>query len=246
MITAILVDDEENLRLSLANKLTKNCPAIEIVGMASNVTQAYELIVNKKPSVVFLDVEMPVESGFDLLRKFLHISFEVIFVTGYDSYAIDAINFCAIGYLLKPVDDDLLIKAVSNIVNKQERDVQKNLDVLLSNVKEADNHNHKLAIPTMTGIDFVTVDDIIRFEGVNKYTVINLKSGSQITSSYNIGVYKKMLEKHNYYMPHKSHLINLNHLKKYTREGTIILSDDSNVPVSTRKKSEFLEIVKSK
>lgn len=244
MIRAIIVDDEENLRIGLNQKLEKHCPEVEVMGLAASVQEAYDLILEEKPDVVFLDIEMPQENGFDLLMKFEKLDFEVIFVTGYDSYAIDAINFCAIGYVLKPIDVDVLKKAVSNI-KKPGSSTDKGYQVLLENMQQTDYRNQQIAIPTMEGIDFVKVDDIIRLEGVNKYTIIKLGEGEQIVSSYNIGVFRKMLDNFKFYLTHKSHMINLNHLKKYTREGTVLLSDGSHVPVSTRKKSEFLELVKT-
>jgi len=246
-LKAIIVDDEPKLRTVLEIKLKEKCPEVEMVGMAGNVPQGFELINEVKPDLVFLDIAMPGESGFDLIDKFKEINFDIIFVTGFNEYAIDALRVSAIDYLLKPVRTSDLVEAVEKAVKrKEEREIISRYDVLKHNLNHLGDQKSKIAIPGAQAYDFITVEEIIRCEGWQKYTRIYLKNGTVIVSSYNLGVYRKILKTYDFYDCHKSHLINRHHIKKYLREGTVIMSDDAQVPVSRRKKEEFVEqVVKS-
>ena len=187
---------------------------------------------------------MPGESGFDLLERFEKIDFDVVFVTGFNEYAIDALRVSAVDYLLKPVRTSDLIEAVDKAMKrKEERDIISRYDVLKHNLTHLGDQKSKIAIPGAQAYDFVSVQDIVRCEGWQKYTRIYLNNGSTIVSSYNLGVYRKILKSYEFYDCHKSHLINRHHIKKYLREGTVIMSDDAKVPVSRRKKEEFVEQV---
>jgi len=246
-LKAIIVDDEPKLRTVLEIKLKEKCPEVEMVGMAGNVPQGFELINEVKPDLVFLDIAMPGESGFDLIDKFKEINFDIIFVTGFNEYAIDALRVSAIDYLLKPVRTSDLVEAVEKAVKrKEEREIISRYDVLKHNLNHLGDQKSKIAIPGAQAYDFITVEEIIRCEGWQKYTRIYLKNRTVIVSSYNLGVYRKILKTYDFYDCHKSHLINRHHIKKYLREGTVIMSDDAQVPVSRRKKEEFVEqVVKS-
>jgi len=241
-IKSILIDDEEKLRKSLRQKLEDNFPQIDILDEASNAQEAFEKIVNLKPDLIFLDIAMPRETGFDLLRKFSDIEFDVIFVTGYDSFAIEAIEFCALGYVMKPAEKESLRGAIENakkrINGKQNK---QRFDELLNNVAKPNSQENKIGLPTADGLDFVRVEDIIRCEGSNKYTNVYVKGANPILCSYNVGMFKKMLEPYDFYLSHKSHLINMHHIDKYNKEGTIKMADNAIVPVSVRKRSEFME-----
>jgi len=225
-------------------KLNQHCQEIEIVGKASNAPEAFKLIVNKKPDIVFLDIAMPGESGFDLLQKFDKIDFEVIFATGFNEYALDALKVSAVDYILKPINTEDLVKAVQkasiNISNKQKVE---RYEVLKHNINNVGKQDTKIALASTEAYDFVKVSDIIRCEGWQKYTKIHLSNGTTTVSSYNIGVYKDMLQSYGFYSCHKSHLINEHHIDKYLKEGSVIMSDGSHVPVARRKKEEFLEKV---
>jgi len=180
MITAILVDDEPKALKSLQDLLQKFCPDINIIGTAHSAAEAFDLITSKKPQLLFLDVAMPKESGFDLLQRLPSLDFELIFVTGFDKYAIDAFKFSAIGYILKPIETSDLIKAVHNASARIKL--------------KTENHRNEQLLQNMT----------------------NAKS--------------------------LSHLINLTHVKRFHREGTIFMADDSTIPVSRRRRAEFLEL----
>ncbi len=242
MIKAIIVDDEEHARLTLAGKLGEYFPNIHIAGMAENAEMAFQMILSSQPDLVFLDIAMPKESGFDLLKRLPNLNFEIIFVTGFDDYAIDAISFCAIGYILKPIQDELLIKAAQQaqqrILEKQENTRNRQL---LQNLSQPGHGSNKIGIPAMDGLEFVATNKIIRCEGMQKCTRISIQGRPPITSSYNIGEFVRLLEPYGFFLVHKSHLINLAFISKYSKEGLVILEDGSSVPVSKRKRNNFLD-----
>jgi len=246
-LRAVIIDDEPKLRTVLEIKLANKCPSVELVGVAGDAEEGYRLIKSESPDLVFLDIAMPGESGFDLLEKFDSIDFDIIFVTGFNEYAIDALKVSAIDYLLKPVRSEDLIEAVKKASNrKEERNIVSRYQVLKHNLNHVGDQQTKIAIPGTEAYDFVTIEDIVRLEGWQKYTRIYLNNGAVIVSSYNIGVYRKMLENFSFFNCHKSHLVNSKHIKRYLREGTVVMNDDAQVPVSRRKKDEFLaQFVKS-
>lgn len=237
----IIVDDESKLREVLAIKLKKNCPDIEVVGLAKDVPEAYQMIYTKKPDVIFLDISMPGESGFELLKRFDKIEFEIIFATGYNEFALDALKVSAVDYLLKPIKTSELITAVERAGKRiaEKRQVQ-NIDLLKYNIDHLGDQRSKIAIASGDTYRFVEVIEVIRCEGWQKYTRIFLRDGGMIVSSYNIGHYKDMLESYGFFNCHKSHLINKNHIKSYSKDGLLTMSDDSSVPVSRRKREEFM------
>ena len=242
--TAIIVDDEELSRLLLKNKLEENCPMIKVIELCDSAVQAKDAIQRLSPDLVFLDIAMPDKTGIDLLNELPTLDFEIIFVTGFNSFAIEAIQLSAIGYILKPIQTDLLVAAVNNAVTRirEKKENQRN-KIFIQNVLNPDVSKKKIGIPTEEGLDFVSFEEIIRCEGFAKYTKVILKSGKVLLSSYNIGEFRRLLENYNFYACHKSHLINLLHIKKYMKEGSILMEDDSYVPVSKRRKAEFLKVL---
>lgn len=242
MITAVVIDDEEHARLTLANKLKDYCPSIDLLGMATNAEEGYRLIQKTHPDLVFLDVAMPGESGFDMLRRMDKLNFEIIFVTGFDRYAIDAISFCAIGYVLKPIQNEVLIKAVHNATQRisDRRATDRNRQ-LLQNLNQPGHQSNKIGVPTEEGLEFVPTKDIIRCESYQKLTKIILIGEKTLYSSYNIGEFVRLLEPYGFFQVHRSHLVNLNRIVKYNREGMVTLEDHSSAPVSKRRRSEFLQ-----
>ena len=244
MITALLVDDESLPRQLLRGKLDIHFPDIEIIGEAANGDEAYTIITEDRPDLVFLDISMPRENGFDLLKRLPHLDFELIFVTSFDQYALEAIEFCAIGYIVKPVSTDALIRAVEHaIVRIDQKHGFNHNHVLMENFNNS-GVNKKIALPTSKGLEFIHTRDIIRCEGYQKYTKIHLTDGRVILSSSNIGKFINMLNQYGFYHTHKSHLVNTRFVKSYLKEGIVILEDGSNVPVARRKKNEFLEFIK--
>lgn len=243
-INAVIVDDEPKLQEVLSIKLKKNCPQVHILGSAENIEDAYELISRVKPNLVFLDISMPGGTGFDLLEKFEKPSFEVVFVTGYSEYAIQALKLSAADYLLKPLNTKDLISAVFKVEEKLNLEFSQRLEkleVLKSNLNQQTDQHKKVVIPNDKGYEFVKLKDIVRIEGWQKYTKIHTVQKEVFVSSYNIGVYKEMLDDQMFFQTHKSHIINDKFIKSYSKEGLLYLEDGSEVPVARRKKEEFLK-----
>lgn len=240
---AIIIDDEAKLREVLAVKIQKFCPEIRIVDKVENAKQAFASILHYKPDVVFLDIMMPEETGFELLNRFDEVNFEVIFTTGFNDYALDAFKSSAVDYLLKPINTEDLVsaanKAIKNIINKKK--VEK-YDLLKQSMDQDGDQEAKITISGNNAYEFVKVADIIRCEGWQKYTKVYLKNGECITSSYNIGVFKPILESKGFYSCHRSHLVNKKLINKYLKDGTIIMMDGSEIPVAKRKRDEFHNI----
>ena len=246
MITTILIDDERKALSTLENKIKKLFPELQIIDKIDDPKVAYDVILEKQPQLLFLDIAMPYWSGFDLLKQLPRLDFEIIFTTGFDEYAIEAIQFCAIGYVVKPIQSVDLIQAVNNAKNrinlKQDNFLNKQL---ITNLLNPNNQDNKISIPMISGLEIVAVKNIIRCEGMERCTKIILESGEHLVSSYNLGEFKKLLEKYNFFSCHRSHLINLNHVIRYGKEGLITLSDNSLVPLARINKSAFLERVRS-
>ena len=240
-ITAILIDDEQKALEGLKLKVNKFFPEIKIIALCSNPEKAIETINNSAPDLVFIDIEMPVLSGFDVLSKIENPTFEIIFVTAYNNYAIDAIKTCAIGYVLKPIDNDELKLAVNNAIKNinQKTAFDKNLH-LLSHLGSKSNKS-SIAVPSQKGLSFIKIDKIIRFEGVDGYTRIYTTDEKPFLSSYSIGKFSKLLVNSNFYLCHKSHLINLVYVQSLLKEGTIEMIDSSTISCARTKRNELLE-----
>ena len=244
MIKAIIVDDELGARESLSKMLEKNCSSVQIVAKADSMLSAYEAIINFHPDLVFLDIEMPNGNAFDLLEKIKEIDFDIIFTTAYDHYAIKAIKFSAIDYILKPIDPEELLQAVKRYEEKsgQKNMLDKKFKTLLNNLKP-ENKLKKVGIPDGDGLIFINLADIIRCDSDGNYTFFILTSGKKIVASRTLGEYEQLFADDNFFRVHRSHLINLQHVKKYLKGegGYVIMSDNSQVEVSRRNKNDFLQ-----
>ncbi|WP_298515235.1 LytTR family DNA-binding domain-containing protein [uncultured Kordia sp.] len=245
-VTAILVDDEHKSLAILKNKLERLCPNVSVIGETQDPEEAIDLIVNLKPQLVFLDIAMPGMNGFEVLEKIPQPTFEVIFVTAFDNYGIEAIKHCAIGYVVKPIDSQDLIQAVSvatqNISDKTA--LQKNTQ-LIENLGIQSFQQKKIVIPSQDGLEFVKVEDIIHCQGTDGYTKIHFQHNKPIMSSYSIGHFFKLLKHKDFYLIHKSHLININYILKYLNEGYVVLQDNHKLPVSRNKRSDFLDMIRN-
>ncbi|RFN58795.1 LytR/AlgR family response regulator transcription factor [Marixanthomonas ophiurae] len=245
-VTAILIDDERKALAILKNKLERLCPNVKVISETQSPDEGIELIKQLKPQLVFLDIAMPEMSGFDLLAEIKNPDFEIIFATAFDNYAIEAIKHCAIGYLVKPVDNqDLMItvnKAIQNIEDKSALEKNK---LLIENLGVQTFQNKKIVIPSQEGLEFVKMSDILHFEGDNGYTKIHFVNKKSMLSSHNIGYFNKLLDNQSFYLIHKSYLINLSHIKKYLNEGYIVLEDNSKLPVSRNRRQDFFNKLKS-
>ena len=249
-IRTIIVDDEKGARESLAKMAEKYCPHIEVIAKADSMKTAYEAINELNPDLVFLDIEMPNGNAFDLLEKFKEIDFEIIFTTAYDHYAIKAIKFSAIDYILKPIDPEELVQAVNRLENKvgQKELLNKKFTALLSNLKP-ENKIKKVAVIEGDGIMFVNISEIIRCEAANNFALFILTDKREVVGTRSLSEYEQLLSEENFMRVHRAHLINLNHIKKFKQikgeGGTVIMIDDSKVDVSRRSKQELLERMSS-
>ena len=237
---AIVVDDEAGARGALINLLRNYFEDIEIIGEADGVESGKKLITEKKPDLLFLDVQMQDGTGFDLLAGIDRSNLQVIFVSAHDYFAITAIKFSAVDYLVKPVEPVELQKAIDKIrQQKSLTEVQKKLDLLLTNV----NKIEKIALPSLNGVEFVKLDDIVRCEAESNYTVFYLINGDKVTVSKTLKDYEDILSQNNFFRIHKSVIINIKYLKKYIKGdgGSVIMEDGSELLVSRRRKDDFLE-----
>ena len=235
-INALIVDDEANNRENLRLALGQYCQEINIVGEADSAITALDEIKAKQPDLVFLDIAMPLGDGFQLLESLDKIDFDIIFVTAYNQYAIRAIKFCAIDYLLKPIDALELKQAVNRVLaNQQKKEQQKKLALLLSNRLDAPQ---KIALPQTDHVEFIEVADIIRCQGEKNYTWFYLRDGRKLLVSQTLKEYVELLEDAHFFRVHQSHLINLQAVKQYSRRdgGYIVMTDKATVPVARSRK----------
>lgn len=244
MIKAIIIDDEKRSAKLLINLLKDYCPEVEVEGTASVVEEAFQLINKHEPDVIFLDIEMQKESGFDLLQKFDKIKFEIIFTTAFEHYALRAIKHCAIDYLLKPIDVEELRAAVNKVQeSNQQQQLNKKFEMLMQSMDVNKPDKFQIALPTVKGMNIVYINEILYLKSERQYTVFYLKSGDTIMTSKNLGEYEELLMKHNFFRVHHSSLINLAEVKKYIREdgSYAVMSDGKHIDVSKRKKESFLK-----
>jgi two-component system LytT family response regulator len=238
-IQAIIVDDEANNIENLQIIIKQYCPEVEVVATAQNVDAALAFIAHYKPDLVFLDIQMPHKSGFDLLSEVPDISFETIFITAYDKYGIRAIKFSALDYLLKPIDIDefkiAIDKAKVKIAAKKQN---LNIDNLLQYLKGGNREVPKIALPTLKEIMYVKVTDIIRCEAANSYTTFYLSSNEQVLVCKTLKEFAELLKPHNFIRTHQSHLVNINAVKSYLTEdgGTLLLHNLEKVPISRQNR----------
>lgn len=244
-ITAILIDDEERARNTLSSLLHQYCTDIEVVEMCDNVPNGVIAINKFHPQVVFLDIEMPEYSGFELLDFFKDVSFEVIFVTAYSQYAIRAFEVSATDYLLKPVDIDALQKAVEKIkLNQQKSSLNRRLELLRETY--TNDEVSKIALPMADGLLFIEVKDIILLEADGAYTYVYLKNGSKILVSKKLKFFELLLNSRPlFFRPHRSFIININCIKNYNRgDNQLIMDNQHLVAISRDMKSEFESLLK--
>lgn len=254
-ISCVVVDDEERSRNYLFKIIGRHCPELFILGTAANMKEGVELINREKPQLIFLDIEMPDGTGFDVLQEITPYNCEVIFVTGYNDHAIRAIKVDALDYLLKPLDTDELKVAVRKAEQKiKEKSMEStNISELLQQINHKNElpETDKLAIPTSKGIDFVFIKDIIFCEAQKNYTTFYLSNGKKLVSSKNIGEYEKKLPLEltaagsRFFRTHKSYLVNLFYLKSYdNRESYLELTNGKQIPIAQRRLSDFLKIMR--
>jgi two-component system LytT family response regulator len=243
MIHALIVDDEPYCCEVLNTLLQKYCPDVNIIALCSSGTEALKIIQEKQPQLVFLDVEMPKMNGFEMLEQLPSICFHLIFTTSYDQYALKAIRFSAIDYLLKPIDREELQKAVQKVKQHFQQPMTQQLEILLQKMAHPAPVINKLALPTMEGLQLVTIDTIISCESDSNYTNVLLKNKQKLVVSRTLKDIEEMLEDHSFARVHHSYLVNLNEVEKYVKGegGYLVMSDGSAIDVSRSKKETLLK-----
>jgi two-component system, LytTR family, response regulator len=244
MIKAIIVDDEARGRQTLQNLLKDNCPEVEVMELCDSAKSAQGAIEKHQPNLVFLDVEMPHQSGFDLLESLSAIKFDVIFTTAHSNHAIKAIKFSALDYLLKPIDIDELKTAVEKVSERKSQQLDhNNIEFFLQNTRNAGKKFEKIALPTADGFVFVNISEIIRCEASGSYTLFYFDKKDSLLVCKNLKEYEDLLTEMNFFRIHHSHLINLSNIQRYIRGdgGQVVMQDGSVIEVARRKKEQFLQ-----
>ena len=239
---ALIIDDEINNCLNLKNILADYCPEVEVLGMGHSAVEGLELIQKHEPDLLFLDVEMPGGSGFDLLEKLPQTNFNVIFVTAYNEYAIKALRLSAIDYLLKPVNILDLKAAVARAQKQKLNEEKVALDNYLAN-QSKENGERVIALPTAERIVYVKIGEIVRLRGESNYTYVHLLNGSHVLVSRTLKEYEDLLRDSGFLRTHQSHMVNQRHVKSYEKQegGYLKMVDDSLVSVSRQRKDQVLK-----
>jgi len=242
MITATIVDDEPYCCETLATLLERYCPNVKILDICYSASAALQSINEHNPQILFLDVEMPHMNGFELLEKLPPINFELIFTTSYDQYAIKAIRFSALDYLLKPIDREELQRAVQKVVQRSQHPLPQQIEILLHKLSHPSIPVNKIAIPTMEGLQMIFVESVISCTSDSNYTILHLKNKQKITASRTLKEIEEMLEDYSFARVHHSYLVNLNEIEKYNKGegGYLVMSDGTTVDVSRSKKELLL------
>lgn len=244
MIRAIIIEDEENSRAILSNMLNQYFKSIEVIAVCKNNEEGKTAIEQLKPDIVFSDIELENNSAFDMLQQLNAIDFEVIFTTAFDKYAIQAIKFSALDYLLKPFGKEELSQAIDHYQQKQnKKQSSQQFEVLFHNLQHLQRDSKKIALPTSNGLTIIPVKEIVRCEAEVNYTNFFLITKNKILVTRTLKEFEELLNDYDFIRVHHSHLINLHHVKNYTRGegGTVTMTDGTEVDVSRRKKEEFLK-----
>jgi len=246
MIRGIIIEDEKHSRETLRSMLDRYCKNVQIVAEAESYRGGLEVIREHQPDVIFLDIQMPDGSGFRMIEELDEINFEIIFTTAFDQFAIKAIKYSALDYLLKPIDPEELVRAVRKVETKiSSQQVNQNIQVLLDNIKSREADPHKIVLSTSEKIHIIETDQIIRCESDNYYTNFFLSDGKKILVSKTLKENEALLSDHNFIRPHKSHLVNVKYIKGFLRidGGYIEMTDGSKIPVSRRKREKIIEVI---
>lgn len=245
MIRCVIVEDEEIARKVLKSLLAQYCQDVMVCAEADDIVSGKNMIETFHPDLVFLDIEMPGGSGFKLLTSIEDKDFEVVFITAYEQFAIKAIRHDALDYILKPIDPKELVAAVEKVKEaKYKKTLKKQYDSLLKNLDPEQLVVRKISLSTADKIHLINVDDIIRCESDNYYTIIFFKDGTSLMVSKTLKEIDQKLEEYDFVRTHKSHLVNMRCIKNFIKdEMMVVMTDDTKVPVSKRKKERILEVI---
>lgn len=243
MIKAIIVDDEPYCCESLVTLLERYCPAVKVADICYSGESGLLAIGEQQPQILFLDIEMPRMNGFEMLGKLPEIGFEIIFTTSYDQYAIKAIRFSALDYLLKPIDREELQRAVQKVTQRLRYPIPQQLEILLQKFHQSSSSLLKIAFPTMEGLQMIAVDSIISCTSDSNYSIFQLKNNQKLIACRTLKEVEEMLEDYHFLRVHHSHIVNLNEVAKYIKGegGYLVMSDESSVDVSRSRKEMLLK-----
>ncbi|MEM9547102.1 MAG: LytTR family DNA-binding domain-containing protein [Bacteroidota bacterium] len=243
MIRTIIIDDEQHCIQTLLWQLEQMDNTIEIVATCNNAKEGVTAIKKLNPDLIFLDIEMPQINGFQLIKQFEKVDFEIIFTTAYDQYAVEAFRISAMDYLLKPIRSDHLKEALERILQKSTNLIQDKVDILMHNFEAQSSGKKKLALPSMDGLEFIQIEDIMYCEAVRNYTKLVMTNGKKSIASKTLKEIEKILLIHDFCRVHKTYLINLRHVKKYMRGdgGYAVMVDDTAINISRNRKDAFLQ-----
>jgi two-component system LytT family response regulator len=247
MLTTIVVDDEPLVLKNILFLLEKYCPQVQVLATAESAAEAKKLIEQYKPDLLLLDIEMPRGNGFDLLQSLKDFSFSVVFITAYEQYAIQAIKFSALDYILKPINHDDLVNAVNKAAEKiKDRQSTAAIEMLLQNYQQPSPALQKIALPASDKVNFAKLADIMYIKSEGNYTQVFLKQGNHYFVTKAIGYFEDILPAATFQRIHNEYIINLNYLEKYVRGkgGFVILENGTRIDVSARRKTSFTSLWK--
>lgn len=244
VLRAAIIEDEKHSRETLKSLLEEFCEGVDITGTAGSVAEGIALIREQDPDLVFLDIELQTGTGFDILNEVQDMNFEVVFTTAFEHYAVKAIKFSSIDYLLKPIDLEELQKALDRVrKSKDEKQYKQQLETLLANLRPGSDDHRKLCLSTSEGVEFVNIKDIIYCEASGSYTHFRLNNDRNLLVSRHLKEYELLLADYHFMRVHNSYVINLHEVKKYVKAdgGYIIMNDQAEISISPRKRVEFLD-----
>jgi two-component system LytT family response regulator len=244
----VIVDDQKRICTTIKSLIRIHYPKAEVIGEAYNAAAAYELIKAENPDVVLLDIKMPKESGFDLLKKLRPINFKLIFITAYHEYAVKAFRFAALDYLMKPIEPPELIEALHKAKQQIQLDeLNTKVDHLISNFTQTDSSPKKIVIRAKNALKLIEINNIIRCEADDRYTTFFMNDGKHFVSSETLKTYDEMLSAIGFFRCHNSHLINKAHIVSFEKKdgGVLVMRDNSAVPVAVRKKEEMIRMLEN-
>jgi two-component system LytT family response regulator len=241
----VVIDDEQHVREVLANMLDKYCPQLELVGEANSVESGIKLVHEVKPDLLLLDIQLGDGTGFDLLRAVEYLNVKVVFVTAYEQYAIQAFKFAAVGFILKPINHEELSEVMGRVESLENKDFSSQLEVLEDNLQADIRQNRKIILKTLENIYLVKLQDIICCESDRSYTIFRTTQHEKILISKPMKEFELILEDHGFLRIHRSHIINLSHIRRFEKKegGYMVLTDDIKVPVASRKREEMLAVL---
>lgn len=249
ILTTLIVDDEKGSRQTLRHFVDRYCPDVQVLAEADSVDVAVLQIQQHNPMLVFLDINMPKENGFALFHKIPKPSFQTIFITAYDHYALQAIRQHALDYILKPLNVTSLLAAVERAQQYcSQQQLAGRIGELLSSLEQPSASKAKIDLPTVNGFIYVSIASIIHCEGADNYTLFHFTDRKPVMVCRTLGSYEMVLKEHGFIRVHHQHLINTEHLQQYRhgRGGTVLMSDNFEVNVSQRKRDEFLQYIRSR